>query len=158
MMHQRILFTLIHHLVIKHQRERCLSLKKDTVMKMQKRTFRIGELAKHLSLERFVIRFWEKEFALKTNRSHGGQRFYTEDDLCTFSCIKDLLYNRGYTIVGAKQQIKSLKNKITLPQNNIPKKEVPTYQEIEELKKERASLEKRVIILQQQLIKLRELL
>lgn len=127
-------------------------------MKMQKRTFRIGELAKHLSLERFVIRFWEKEFALKTHRSHGGQRFYTEDDMNTFSCIKDLLYNRGFTIVGAKQQIKSLKNKVMPQPNSLPKKNTFHNQEIEELKKERASLEKRVIILQQQLIKLRELL
>lgn len=127
-------------------------------MKMQKRTFRIGELAKHLSLERFVIRFWEKEFALKTHRTHGGQRFYTEDDVQTFFCIKDLLYNRGFTIVGAKQQIKSLKQKIVVQQNILPQKNVVSDKEIEELKKERAFLEKRVIILQQQLIKLRELL
>ncbi|HTM06535.1 MAG TPA: MerR family transcriptional regulator [Patescibacteria group bacterium] len=127
-------------------------------MKMQKRTFRIGELAKHLSLERFVIRFWEKEFALKTHRSHGGQRFYTEDDVRTFSCIKDLLYNRGFTILGAKQQIKSLRQKVAIQKNFIAKKHMPHHKEIEELKKERASLEKRVIILQQQLIKLRELL
>jgi DNA-binding transcriptional MerR regulator len=127
-------------------------------MKMQKRTFRIGELAKHLSLERFVIRFWEKEFSLKTHRSHGGQRFYTEDDVQTFFCIKDLLYNRGFTIIGAKQQIKTVKQKTAPQKNVIPKKNMPQLKEIEELKKERASLEKRVIILQQQLIKLRELL
>lgn len=127
-------------------------------MKMQKKTFRIGELAKHLSLERFVIRFWEKEFALKTYRSHGGQRFYTEDDLHTFSCIKDLLYNRGFTILGAKQQIKSEKNKPVEKKDITPKKSNVQIDEIDALKKERASLEKRVIILQQQLIKLRELL
>jgi DNA-binding transcriptional MerR regulator len=127
-------------------------------MKMQKRTFRIGELAKHLSLERFVIRFWEKEFAMKTHRSHGGQRFYTQDDVQTFSSIKDLLYNRGFTIIGAKQQIKLLKHKVVLPKNVATKKNIPHQNEIEKLKKERAFLEKRVIILQQQLIKLRELL
>jgi DNA-binding transcriptional MerR regulator len=127
-------------------------------MKMQKRTFRIGELAKHLSLERFVIRFWEKEFALKTHRSHGGQRFYTEDDVRTFSCIKDLLYNRGFTILGAKQQIKSLRQKVAIQKNFIAKKTYATSQRDRRIKKERASLEKRVIILQQQLIKLRELL
>lgn len=147
------------HLVIKHQRESALINQKEDSMKMQKRTFRIGELAKHLSLERFVIRFWEKEFALKSHRSHGGQRFYTEDDVRTFSCIKDLLYNRGFTIIGAKQQIKSLKHNVANQQQNTTiKKSIPQLKEIEELKKERASLEKRVIILQQQLIKLRELL
>ena len=34
-------------------------------MKMEKRKFRIGELAKLLEVERFVIRFWEKEFSIK---------------------------------------------------------------------------------------------
>ena len=126
-------------------------------MKMQKRAFRIGELAKHLSLERFVIRFWEKEFALKTYRSHGGQRFYTEDDVHTFSVIKDLLYKKGFTIVGAKKEIKQYKSKKNSfwKQNN----DQPVFsREIESLKKEKASLEKRVSLLQQQLLKLRELL
>jgi DNA-binding transcriptional MerR regulator len=72
---------------------------------MQKRKFRIGEFAKTLNVERFVIRFWEKEFNLKTDRSHGGQRFYSEDDLATFTEIKELLYKKGFTIAGAKKQM-----------------------------------------------------
>jgi len=73
---------------------------------MQKKEFRIGELAKKLNVERFVIRFWEKEFNIKPHRSEGGQRFYIEDDLNTFQQIKDLLYNNGFTIQGARQQLK----------------------------------------------------
>ena len=46
-------------------------------MKMEKRKFRIGELARQLSIEKFVVRFWEKEFNLESDRSEGGQRFYT---------------------------------------------------------------------------------
>ncbi len=75
-------------------------------MRMQKKEFRIGELAKKLNVERFVIRFWEKEFNIKPHRSSGGQRFYIEEDLNTFSLIKDLLYNNGFTIQGARQQLK----------------------------------------------------
>jgi DNA-binding transcriptional MerR regulator len=75
-------------------------------MRMQKKEFRIGELAKKLNVERFVIRFWEKEFDIKPHRSEGGQRFYIEDDLNTFQLIKDLLYNNGFTIQGARQQLK----------------------------------------------------
>lgn len=74
-------------------------------MKMEKKKFRIGELADKLGVERFVVRFWEKEFDLKFDRSDGGQRFYTEDDLNTFSRIKELLYNLGFTIQGAKKQL-----------------------------------------------------
>lgn len=74
-------------------------------MKMQKRKFRIGECAKHLNVERFVIRFWEKEFNLKTDRSIGGQRFYSEEDLAIFKKIKELLYQKGFTIAGARQHV-----------------------------------------------------
>jgi DNA-binding transcriptional MerR regulator len=75
-------------------------------MKMQKRKFRIGELAKKLELERFVVRFWEKEFSIKTKRSQGSQRFYDENDLKKFELIKKLLYEEGFTIVGAKKKLK----------------------------------------------------
>jgi len=76
-------------------------------MKMQKKQFRIGELAKRLNVERFVIRFWEKEFNLKAHRSEGGQRFYEERDYEAFKKIKQLLYQEGFTINGAKQQLKA---------------------------------------------------
>lgn len=75
-------------------------------MKMQKRKFRIGELAKKLELERFVVRFWEKEFSIKTKRSQGSQRFYDESDLKKFELIKKLLYEEGFTILGAKKKLK----------------------------------------------------
>src|SRR5579863_6638602 len=75
-------------------------------MKMQKRKFRIGELADKLTLERFVIRFWEKEFGIKTKRSQGSQRFYDENDLKKFEQIKRLLYEEGFTIAGAKKKLK----------------------------------------------------
>ena len=75
-------------------------------MKMQKRKFRIGELAEKLELERFVVRFWEKEFSIKTKRSQGSQRFYDENDLRKFEQIKRLLYEEGFTIVGAKKKLR----------------------------------------------------
>lgn len=81
-------------------------------MKMEKRKFRIGELAKVLNVERFVIRFWEKEFMLKATRSGGGQRFYDEKDLEKFKLIKDLLYERGFTISGARKQLKGKPNSV----------------------------------------------
>lgn len=75
-------------------------------MKMQKKQFRIGELAKNLGVEQFVIRFWEKEFHVTGTRSEGGQRFYEEKDLKKFRSIKTLLYEQGFTIAGAKKQFK----------------------------------------------------
>jgi len=67
--------------------------------------FRIGELSKKLCVEKFVIRFWEKEFNIKPKRSEGQQRFYTENDFKKFTAIKELLYHKGFTIAGAKKQL-----------------------------------------------------
>ena len=53
-------------------------------LRMSKKEFRIGELAKELRVKKFVIRFWEKEFGFKSHRSEGGQRFYTQGDFRTF--------------------------------------------------------------------------
>lgn len=74
---------------------------------MGKRQFRIGDLSRELHIKKFVIRFWEREFGITSDRSQGGQRFYTDDDLATFQTIKHLLYEQGFTIAGAKKHIQS---------------------------------------------------
>jgi len=74
-------------------------------MRMRKKQFRIGHLAAALGVDDFVIRFWEKEFKLSTQRSQGGQRFYTCDDLERFKNIQELLHKKGFTIAGAKQAL-----------------------------------------------------
>lgn len=127
-------------------------------MKMQKRKFRIGELAKLLNVERFVIRFWEKEFFLRPTRSNGGQRFYDEKDVEKFKMIKDLLYDRGFTIAGARRQ---LKGKGTLNATTVIASQKTTLEGDEELDietQDRASIEAQILQLQKQLIKLRDLL
>ena len=75
-------------------------------MNQIKQQCRIGKLAKDLCVERFVIRFWEKEFGVRPQRSKGGQRFYKEEDVKTFFKIKQLLYDEGFTIAGAKKMLK----------------------------------------------------
>ncbi|MBT4594314.1 MerR family transcriptional regulator [bacterium] len=73
---------------------------------MSKKRFRIGDVARELKIKKFVIRFWEKEFGLKSDRSSGGQRFYDKEDFEIFKTIKELLYSKGFTIAGARLQIK----------------------------------------------------
>lgn len=130
-------------------------LKKRTSMKMQKRQFRIGQLAKKLAVEKFVIRFWEKEFDMSTSRSNGGQRFYDETDLEKFIIIKDLLYNKGYTINGAKQQLKNKNGKSTNAEQRIVASSKITTESTDAASKE---ISAQIIALQKKLIKLRELL
>lgn len=116
-------------------------------MRMQKRRFRIGELAKQLKVEKFVVRFWEKEFELKTNRSGGGQRFYDEEDVEQFKKIKSLLYEGGFTIAGAKKQL-PLKSPAYSVEKITPIQE-SNHQEF---------LNQKLLLLQDKLLKLRELL
>ena len=78
---------------------------------MSKRQYRIGELAKQLKLKKFVLRFWEKELNIKSQRSTGGQRFYQEEDFETFKLIKTLLYERKFTLAGAKKELELLKTR-----------------------------------------------
>ncbi|HBR70992.1 TPA: MerR family transcriptional regulator [Candidatus Dependentiae bacterium] len=81
-------------------------------MRMQPAHFRIGELAQKIGVERFVIRFWEKEFQIKSHRSDGGQRFFTHKEFETFKTIKHLLYEQKFTIEGAKKILKDNKKLI----------------------------------------------
>ncbi len=131
-------------------------------MRMQKRKFRIGELAEQLDVERFVIRFWEKEFGLKSTRSEGRQRFYDERDLALFTQIKSLLYKQGFTIAGAKKQLKMTNNKkntkIVASQKTTMDEDSSAKKLLNETQKDKEQLEKKIVHLQKQLMKLRELL
>jgi DNA-binding transcriptional MerR regulator len=84
-----------------------------------KKKYRIGDLSKALQVKKFVIRFWEKEFELKSDRSEGGQRYYTKEDFDAFHTIKDLLYQQGYTIAGAKLQLKETLSKNITPEKSM---------------------------------------
>jgi DNA-binding transcriptional MerR regulator len=70
--------------------------------------FRIGEVAKLCRLAAYVLRFWETEFAqLKPVKSSTGQRMYRRKDVETVLRIKTLLYDEGFTIAGARQQLRA---------------------------------------------------
>ena len=134
-------------------------------MKMEKRKFRIGELADLLAVERFVVRFWEKEFNFRAHRSEGGQRFYDEKDLKKFSLIKELLYEKGFTIAGAKKYLKTQGKKAD--QSDIIASSVTSMEpdikvaveQAPEVRQELATrIEQQIMDLQRKLIKLRELL
>ena len=70
--------------------------------------FRIGEVAKLCKLPAYVLRFWESEFPqLKPVKSSTGQRMYRQRDVESVLRIKKLLYEEGFTIAGARQQLKA---------------------------------------------------
>src|SRR5205809_4593894 len=70
--------------------------------------FRIGEVAKLCRLPAYVLRFWETEFPqLKPVKSSTGQRMYRRKDVEAVLRIKKLLYDEGFTIAGARHQLRS---------------------------------------------------
>jgi DNA-binding transcriptional MerR regulator len=74
----------------------------------EKLYFRIGEVARLCRLPAYVLRFWETEFPqLKPIKSSTGQRMYRHKDVENVLHIKQLLYEEGFTIAGARQQIRS---------------------------------------------------
>jgi DNA-binding transcriptional MerR regulator len=82
--------------------------------------FRIGEVSELCRLPAYVLRFWETEFPqLKPIKSSTGQRMYRRKDVEAVLRIKKLLYEEGFTIAGARQQLraesKTEKNQAPLP-------------------------------------------
>ncbi|HET9182887.1 MAG TPA: MerR family transcriptional regulator [Candidatus Angelobacter sp.] len=70
--------------------------------------FRIGEVSRLCSLPTYVLRFWETEFPqLKPPKSSTGQRTYRRADVENVVRIKKLLYDEGFTIAGARAQLKA---------------------------------------------------
>jgi DNA-binding transcriptional MerR regulator len=86
----------------------------------EKLYFRIGEVARLCRLPAYVLRFWETEFPqLKPVKSSTGQRMYRRKDVESVLKIKQLLYEDGFTIPGARQHLraegKGEKNQAPLP-------------------------------------------
>jgi DNA-binding transcriptional MerR regulator len=82
--------------------------------------FRIGEVARLCRLPAYVLRFWETEFPqLKPVKSSTGQRMYRKHDVESVVRIKKLLYEDGFTIAGARAQLredgKTGRDQSTLP-------------------------------------------
>ena len=75
--------------------------------RVQKRLYyKIGEACKTLDIQPYVLRYWETEFpALTPSKSRSGQRVYSEKELEIIRRIKELLYDEGYTIAGAKKKL-----------------------------------------------------
>lgn len=100
--------------------------------------FRIGEVAKLCHLPAYVLRFWETEFPqLKPVKGSTGQRMYRQKDVEYVLRIKKLLYDEGFTIPGARQQLKA-ESKPAKLQAGLP---FPSEKRSEKLKKVRQGLQ-----------------
>ena len=70
--------------------------------------FKIGEVCEITDTQPYVLRSWESEFpALAPAKNSSGQRIYRRRDIETVLRIKQLLYEEGFTIAGAKKRLEA---------------------------------------------------
>jgi DNA-binding transcriptional MerR regulator len=82
--------------------------------------FRIGEVATIVGVKPYVLRYWETEFpSLKPHKSRTRQRMYRRREVELLLKIKHLLYDRKYTIAGARQLLKSRGDLNEAPDNAV---------------------------------------
>ncbi len=74
-----------------------------------KRYFTIGEVSDLCGVKPYVLRYWEQEFTqLKPMKRRGNRRYYQHHEVLLIRRIRDLLYDQGFTISGARNQLGDL--------------------------------------------------
>lgn len=72
----------------------------------EKLYFTIGEVGRLCRLKPHVLRYWEQEFPqLHPTKRRGNRRYYQRKDVLLVRLIRELLYQQGYTIEGARQKL-----------------------------------------------------
>ncbi len=119
--------------------------KKATPAKVEysKLYYPISEVAKLAGVKAHVLRYWESEFpSLKPRKTRTGSRRYRPADIDEILAIKDLLYDQGFKIAGARKMLRALKKKkpkaeaITAPQMALKFSGMDDFQKLEFLKSE----------------------
>lgn len=97
-----------------------------------KRYFTIGEVSELCGVKPHVLRYWEQEFTLlKPVKRRGNRRYYQRHDVILIRQIRSLLYDQGFTIGGARQQLSGENAKEDVSQSNQLVKQIKT--ELEEI-------------------------
>src|SRR4028119_522489 len=71
-----------------------------------KRYFTIGEVSELCGVKPYVLRYWEQEFTqLKPMKRRGNRRYYQHHEVLLIRRIRELLYDQGFTISGARNRL-----------------------------------------------------
>ena len=80
-----------------------------------KRYFTIGEVSELCGVKPHVLRYWEQEFTqLKPVKRRGNRRYYQHHEVLLIRRIRELLYEQGFTISGARNRLDSRINDVSL--------------------------------------------
>jgi DNA-binding transcriptional MerR regulator len=84
-----------------------------------KRYFTIGEVGELCGVKPHVLRYWEQEFAqLKPVKRRGNRRYYQHQEIALIRRIKELLYDHGFTINGARNHLEQAENRTIVTNGN----------------------------------------
>lgn len=74
-----------------------------------KRYFTIGEVGELCGVKPHVLRYWEQEFTqLRPMKRRGNRRYYQHHEVLMIRRIRDLLYDQGFTIIGARNKLQEV--------------------------------------------------
>src|SRR6187401_2676051 len=82
-----------------------------------KRYFTIGEVSELCGVKPHVLRYWEQEFTqLKPVKRRGNRRYYQHHEVLLIRRIRELLYEQGFTISGARNKLDSRSGEAPVPE------------------------------------------
>jgi DNA-binding transcriptional MerR regulator len=94
-----------------------MPLRKKEITKLY---YSISEIAEMFNVSKSLIRFWESEFdLLRPHKNSKGDRRFTEQNIEQFQTIYHLVKERGFTLEGAKRELKQSKERIAMKQKTM---------------------------------------
>lgn len=101
--------------------------------------FKIGEVSELLGVEPYVLRYWESEFSVLSPKKSGtGHRLYRRKDVELLLRIKHLLYERRFTIEGARQTLQE--TRVPKPRRKSAQQELFSEDPLPEIRRELTSI------------------
>jgi DNA-binding transcriptional MerR regulator len=90
-----------------------------------KRYFTIGEVSELCGVKPHVLRYWEQEFTqLKPVKRRGNRRYYQHHEVLLIRRIRELLYDQGFTISGARNRLDEIATEPAKPSRQAPPSQV----------------------------------
>lgn len=135
-----------------------------------KRYFTIGEVSDLCGVKPHVLRYWEQEFTqLRPMKRRGNRRYYQHHEVLMIRRIRDLLYDQGFTISGARNKLQELvqverdkrrNGEVMLDGVEVIEVEDSTYEDFEDSTPaaEEAVVSQKLMLVRRELFEIRELL
>ena len=135
-----------------------------------KRYFTIGEVAELCGVKPHVLRYWEQEFTqLRPMKRRGNRRYYQHHEVLMIRRIRDLLYDQGFTISGARNKLQELvqlerdkrrAGEVMLEGVEVIEVEDSTLEDFEDSvpPQERSAVSEKLLLVRRELFEIRDLL